>query len=160
VKNRQRRVVDAEALPDAFEQPAAVVGDEQLKVARGLPHRHHDRAAAAVVDGVVDQFGERMLGDAGNVVRQLETRREVARPGQVLVEPGGQRVAAHDLAQQSGSVPRPARRTPVDQPLRVDQLPQRAARAAAAHIEPQGDALGQRSRMQQRFYGDPGGDGR
>ena len=78
---------------------AAVVGDQQLQLQRGLPHRDRDLAAAAVVDGVVEQLGEGMLGHPLHLAGQFEAGREVAPPGQVFLQ-SFESVALHHLAQR------------------------------------------------------------
>jgi hypothetical protein len=71
-------VGNGEAALDAAEDAAAVVRHQQLQVHGRLAHRHRHLRAAAVVDGVVQQFGEGVLGHARHLWRQRKVGCEVA----------------------------------------------------------------------------------
>jgi hypothetical protein len=124
----------------------------------GLAHRHRHLRAAAVVDGVVQQFGEGVLGHARHLRRQGEEGRKVARPGQVFLQPG-EVVALHHLAQRAGLPAHVAWRAFGHQPLRGHQLAQQRQRGAAADGQPCHQQLGQIGTRTQRGGGDPLRDG-
>jgi hypothetical protein len=110
-----------------------------------------------VVDRVVQQFGERVLHQLPHVLRQLEVRREIARPRQVFVQ-ARERVALHDLAQPAWRVAGLAAFALALQPTQLDQLLDQATGFADAAA----GALGHRFREVGGVLfgdaGDPGGD--
>jgi hypothetical protein len=156
--HRDRGVADLPAAVDAVEDAAAVVRHQHLQVEAGLAHRDGDAAAAAVVDRIVQQLGEGMLGQAGDMRLQVQQRREVARPGQVLLQPG-QRVVADHLAHRAGPVAHLPWRAAGGQPLGVDQRAEQLARAAAAVGQALHDMRDQVVAMPGGGGGDPGGGG-
>lgn len=143
------RLVDAERAAEALEDAAAVVRDQQLPLQRRLPHRHRHTAAAAVIDRVVEQFGEGVFGDQRHLGRQRETGGEVAPPRPVFLQ-AGERIAAQDLAQCTGVPAASTRRAIGRQPLRRRQAAQQGAGVAACdaqllhQVRRQGRAMGQR----------------
>jgi fructose-bisphosphate aldolase class II len=157
-EHRQFGVVDVEALTDALEQAAAVVRDQQLHMHRRLPHRHRDAAAAAVVDGVVQQLGECMLCQPGHLQGQVEARREVARPGAVLLQ-ARQVVALHDLAQRTRPVDLGARLPQAAHPAGSLELAQQRTCASLADLQAIGQIGLEVGSMVLCGGGDPGGDG-
>jgi hypothetical protein len=142
--------------PDGVEDAAAVVADQQLQLLRCLPHRHRDAAAAAVLDGVVQQLGEGVLGQLGHRIGQVEERQEVLRPGRVFMQ-AGQRIAAHHLPHGTGAVHRPAGRAAALQPLQIDQPLQQAAGRRRADAHALGHPWAQLGGPAQGGLGDPGG---
>lgn len=95
-----------------------------------------------MLDGVVQQLGESVLGHAGHGIRQGQAGQEIPRPGQVLVQ-AGNRVAPHHLAQQARAEPHAARRDLGPQPLRGHQFAQQRPRHRLADPQPFAQRLAQ-----------------
>ena len=150
----QRGVGDVKSLGDAPEEAAAVVRHQQLRLHRRLAQGHREVLAAAVVDGVVDQFREGVLHHLQHSRRQVEEGREVVPPGQVFLQ-ALERVALHHLAQAAGRVARLTGCAMRMQPLQCHQFVQCQQGLAAADLQALHQVCGQVVTVLDGSTGDP-----
>jgi len=109
-----------------------------------------------VVDGIVEQLGERMTHQPLHFGWQIEARGKVLPPGRVLLQ-GGQRIALHDLTQRAGSVMGSSALAGALQPLGSHQRLELGVGGTLRDAQALHQVLGQPSAVLERGGRDPRG---